>query len=110
MNFKSKLESKTDLEINLIDERLSTVEATNYLLNEGLDKICKKVGEEATETVIAAKNENKEELIGEICDLVYHVEMLMFNKGVEPNDIRRKLTQRHKIENNKKKKNIRGEY
>ena len=36
--------------------------------------------------------------------------MLMFNKGVEPNDIRRKLTQRHKIENNKKKKNIRGEY
>ena len=73
---------------------------TNYLLNEGLDKICKKVGEEATETVIAAKNENKEELIGEICDLVYHVEML----------IRRKLTQRHKIENNKKKKNIRGEY
>lgn len=83
---------------------------TNYLLNEGLDKICKKVGEEATETVIAAKNQDKEELIGEICDLVYHVEMLMFNKGVKPNDIRRKLTQRHKIENNKKKKNIRGEY
>lgn len=83
---------------------------TNYLLNEGIDKICKKVGEEATETVIAAKNQDKEELIGEICDLVYHVEMLMFNKGVEPNDIRRKLTQRHKIENNKKKKNIRGDY
>ena len=40
---------------------------TNYLLNEGIDKICKKVGEEATETVIAAKNQDKEELIGEIC-------------------------------------------
>ena len=38
MNFKSKLESKTDLEINLIDERLSTVEATNYLLNEDMSR------------------------------------------------------------------------
>ena len=37
-NFKSKLESKTDLEINLIDERLSTVEATNYLLNEDMSR------------------------------------------------------------------------
>ena len=83
---------------------------TNYLLNEGIDKICKKVGEEATETVIAAKNENKEELIGEISDLIYHVEVLMYNKGVKPEDVIRKLSQRHKIENNKKTKNIRGDY
>lgn len=83
---------------------------TNYLLNEGIDKICKKVGEESTETVIAAKNENKEELIGEICDLIYHIEVLMYEKGVDIYDIKKKLTQRHKIEGNKKNQNKRGEY
>ena len=83
---------------------------TNYLLDEGIDKICKKVGEEATETVIAAKNDNKEDLIGEICDLIYHVEVLMYDRGIEPNDIKRKLLERHKIEGNKKKQNIKGEY
>lgn len=83
---------------------------TNYLLNEGTDKICKKVGEEATETVIAAKNTDKEELIGEICDLVYHVEVLMYDKGIKPNDIKQKLTDRHKIEGNKKVENRKGEY
>lgn len=53
---------------------------TNYLLNEGIDKICKKVGEEATETVIAAKNIDKNELVGEISDLAYHTLVLMYKK------------------------------
>ena len=83
---------------------------TNYLLNEGIDKICKKIGEEATETVIAAKNKDKNELIGEICDLVYHTEVLMYSKGITLDDIKLKLTRRHKVERNKKQQNIRGNY
>ena len=83
---------------------------TNYLLDEGTDKICKKVGEEATETVIAAKNTSKDDLIGEICDLIYHIEVLMYDKGVTPKDIKNKLIERHKIEGNKKVENKRGEY
>ena len=83
---------------------------TNYLLNQGIDKICKKVGEEATETVIAAKNIDKEELIGEISDLVYHILVLMFDKDITVQDIKNKLAERHKIEGNKKVEHIKGEY
>ena len=83
---------------------------TNYLLNEGIDKICKKVGEEATETVIAAKNTNKNELVGEISDLVYHVLVLMYDRNIGLEDVQEKLTERHKVQGNKKKKNIKGDY
>ena len=83
---------------------------TNYLLSEGIDKICKKVGEEATETVIAAKNTNKDELIGEISDLVYHVLVLMYNRNIGLEDVQEKLIERHKVQGNKKKKNIKGDY
>ena len=83
---------------------------TNYLLDEGIDKICKKIGEEATETVIAAKNPSKEELIGEIADLTYHTLVLMFKSNVTINDIQKKLVERHKKQGNKKKQNIKGEY
>ena len=50
---------------------------TNYLFDKGLDKILKKVGEEATETIIAAKNQEKEEIVYEIADLIYHLTVLM---------------------------------
>ncbi len=83
---------------------------TNYLLNEGVDKICKKVGEEASETIIAAKNDNKDELIGEISDLFYHVFVLMYNQGVTVEDIENKLAQRHQISGNKKDFHTRGDY
>lgn len=83
---------------------------TNYLLSEGIDKICKKIGEEATETVIAAKNDNKSDFIGEICDLVYHTLVLMYNKQVSIKEIEDKLRERHKIQGNKKKFNTRGDY
>ena len=83
---------------------------TNYLLNCGIDKICKKVGEEATETVIAAKNTDKDELVGEISDLVYHLLVLMYNKKVQLEDVKIKLEERHKKQGNKKKENVRGEY
>ncbi|MDO5714596.1 MAG: bifunctional phosphoribosyl-AMP cyclohydrolase/phosphoribosyl-ATP diphosphatase HisIE [Tissierellia bacterium] len=69
---------------------------TSYLLKEGLDKICKKIGEEATETVIAAKNNSKEELIYEVSDLVFHTMVLLFQQGVQLEDIKMELEKRHK--------------
>ncbi|MFR6666567.1 MAG: bifunctional phosphoribosyl-AMP cyclohydrolase/phosphoribosyl-ATP diphosphatase HisIE, partial [Thomasclavelia spiroformis] len=62
------------LETLINDRKINPIEKsyTNYLLDQGVDKICKKVGEEASETIIAAKNNDKEELIGEIGDLFYH--------------------------------------
>lgn len=83
---------------------------TNYLLEKGTDKICKKIGEEASETIIAAKNIDKEELIGEISDLAYHTLVLMLDKGITVEDIKKKLSERHKIEGNKKVENKKGEY
>lgn len=83
---------------------------TNYLLDKGIDKICKKVGEEASETIIAAKNEDKEELVGEISDLAYHILVLMLNQNITVEDIKSKLTERHKIEGNKKVENKKGDY
>jgi phosphoribosyl-ATP pyrophosphohydrolase/phosphoribosyl-AMP cyclohydrolase len=67
---------------------------TNYLFDKGIDKILKKVGEEATEIVIAAKNPNNEEIKYEISDFLYHVMVLMAEKGVTWEDITRELAQR----------------
>jgi phosphoribosyl-ATP pyrophosphohydrolase/phosphoribosyl-AMP cyclohydrolase len=76
---------------------------TSYLLNEGVDKICKKIGEEAAETIIAAKNGDKPELIGEISDLAYHVLVLMHALNINPSDIGDKLVERYGVEGNLKK-------
>ncbi|MCL2372642.1 MAG: bifunctional phosphoribosyl-AMP cyclohydrolase/phosphoribosyl-ATP diphosphatase HisIE [Defluviitaleaceae bacterium] len=75
---------------------------TSYLLNEGVDKICKKVGEEAAETIIAAKNASKPELIGEASDLLYHLLVLLYNQGLAPVDVLGELAKRRKVEGNKK--------
>lgn len=83
---------------------------TNYLLEQGVDKICKKVGEEASETIIAAKNANKEELVGEISDLLYHVFVLMNQQGVTLQEVQDTLKARHKISGNKKEFHTKGEY
>ena len=100
------------LETLINDRKINPIEKsyTNYLLDQGVDKICKKVGEEASETIIAAKNNDKEELIGEICDLFYHVFVLMNNQGISLEDIENKLKERHKITGNKKEFHTRGEY
>lgn len=100
------------LETLINDRKINPVEKsyTNYLLDQGVDKICKKVGEEASETIIAAKNNDKEELIGEISDLFYHIFVLMNNQGVSLEDIENKLKERHKITGNKKEFHTRGEY
>ncbi len=67
---------------------------TNYLFDKGIDKILKKVGEECTEIVIAAKNPDKEEIKYEISDFLYHVMVLMAEKGVNWEDITRELARR----------------
>ena len=67
---------------------------TNYLFDKGIDKILKKVGEEATEIVIAAKNPDAEELKYEICDFLYHVMVLMAEKGVTWEDVTQELANR----------------
>ena len=55
---------------------------TKYLFNKGIDKILKKVGEECTELIIAAKGNDKDEIISEICDLTYHILVLMAEKEI----------------------------
>lgn len=67
---------------------------TNYLFDKGLDKILKKCGEEATEITIAAKNENKNELVYEISDYLYHMMVLMVEKGVSWKDVTDELSRR----------------
>ena len=67
---------------------------TNYLFDKGIDKILKKVGEEATEIVIAAKNPNPEEIKYEISDFLYHVMVLMVERGITWEDITRELAER----------------
>lgn len=67
---------------------------TNYLFEKGIDKILKKVGEEATETVIAAKNPNLEELKYEVTDLLYHLMVLMVERGLSWEDITQELSDR----------------
>jgi phosphoribosyl-ATP pyrophosphohydrolase/phosphoribosyl-AMP cyclohydrolase len=67
---------------------------TNYLYDKGLDKILKKLGEEATEIIIAAKNPNPEEVKYEISDFLYHMMVLMAQKGVTWEDITRELANR----------------
>ncbi|MBU9735313.1 bifunctional phosphoribosyl-AMP cyclohydrolase/phosphoribosyl-ATP diphosphatase HisIE [Diplocloster agilis] len=67
---------------------------TNYLFDKGIDKILKKVGEEATEIIIAAKNPDPEEIKYEISDFLYHVMVLMAERGVTWDDIMRELARR----------------
>ena len=71
---------------------------TTYLFEKGLDKILKKIGEESTEVIIAAKAEDKKETVYEIADLAYHVMVLMIEAGISLEDIHRELASRHVID------------
>ena len=71
---------------------------TTYLFEKGLDKILKKVGEEATEVIIAGKAEDKKETVYEIADLTYHVLVLMIQMGISLDDIYDELASRHVID------------
>ena len=79
---------------------------TTYLFNKGLDKILKKVGEESTEVIIAAKAEDKRETVYEIADLAYHIMVLMVETGVSLDDIRDELASRHVIDNQVKQEKM----
>ena len=80
----------------ILDRKVNPKEGsyTNYLFDKGIDKILKKVGEECTEIVIAAKNPDKEEIKYEISDFLYHVMVLMAEKGVTWEEITRELARR----------------
>ncbi|MDR0883773.1 MAG: phosphoribosyl-ATP diphosphatase [Oscillospiraceae bacterium] len=67
---------------------------TGYLFAQGLDKILKKIGEECAETLIAAKNADNRETIGEISDLLFHLHVLMALQGITPEDIAGELAHR----------------
>ena len=71
---------------------------TTYLFEKGLDKILKKVGEESTEVIIAAKSDDKRETVYEIADLAYHVMVLMVQMGISLEDIHKELASRHVID------------
>jgi phosphoribosyl-AMP cyclohydrolase / phosphoribosyl-ATP pyrophosphohydrolase len=69
---------------------------TGYLFNSGLDKILKKVGEEATETIVAAKNTDSSRLVSETSDLMYHLLVLLVERGVTLDEISAELKRRRK--------------
>lgn len=79
---------------------------TTYLFQKGLDKILKKVGEECTEVIIAAKAEDSKETIYEIADLAYHTLVLMIESGIELEDIRCELKSRDVIEHKVKQEKM----
>ena len=69
---------------------------TSYLFNEGQDKILKKVGEETSEVIVASKNNDKDPIVCEMADLVYHLMVLMAYHGLSWDDIYRELGERFK--------------
>ena len=88
----------------IIDRRDHPVEKsyTHYLFEQGIDKVLQKVGEECTETVIAAKNGDNSETIGEIADLAYHMLVMMAMQNITVDDIENKLLERHSKSGNLK--------
>ena len=86
----------TELYNVILDRKDNPVEGsyTNYLFNKGTEKIAKKVGEEAVETVIAAAMNNKEAVIAEIADLEYHVLALMAEMGITLDEVTNELRSR----------------
>ncbi len=79
---------------------------TTYLFEKGIDKILKKVGEENTEVIIAAKADDKKETIYEIADLCYHVMVLMVEMGISIEDIHKELAGRHVIDHKVKQEKM----
>jgi phosphoribosyl-ATP pyrophosphohydrolase/phosphoribosyl-AMP cyclohydrolase len=69
---------------------------TSYLFNEGLDKILKKVGEEAAETIVAAKNDDDQKFVSEVSDLIYHLFVLLVARGATLEAVGLELARRRK--------------
>ena len=109
--FESEARSEFSLEILMEMLRGRKTEKkegsyTTYLFEKGLDKILKKVGEECTEVIIAAKDQDKAETVYEIADLVYHVMVLMIEAGISLEDIHRELASRHVIDHKVKQEKM----
>ena len=79
-------------------EKMPEGSYTSYLFQKGIDKILKKVGEETTEVIIAAKADDKRDTVYEIADLAYHVMVLMVEMGITVDDIKNELASRHVID------------
>lgn len=87
-------------------EKLPEGSYTTYLFQKGIDKILKKVGEETTEVIIAAKADDKRETVYEIADLAYHVMVLMTEMGITVDDIKTELASRHVIDHKVKQEKM----
>lgn len=83
---------------------------TCYLFREGLDKILKKVGEEASEVIIAAKNGNRTDTVNEISDLAYHILVLMAEQGITIEELSDVLGERRQKTGNLKQKHKSDKY
>jgi phosphoribosyl-ATP pyrophosphohydrolase/phosphoribosyl-AMP cyclohydrolase len=79
---------------------------TTYLFEKGLDKILKKVGEECTEGIIPAKDDDRKETIYEVADLAYHVMVMMIQMGISLEDIHKELASRHVIDHKVKQEKM----
>ena len=79
---------------------------TTYLFEKGLDKILKKVGEESTEVIIAAKAEDRRETVYELADLAYHAMVLMVEMGIPLEEVRQELASRHVIDHKVKQEKM----
>ncbi len=79
---------------------------TSYLFQKGIDKILKKVGEESTEVIIAAKANDKKDTIYELADLAYHAMVLMVEMGISVDDVRSELASRHIIDHKVKQEKM----
>ena len=79
---------------------------TTYLFEKGIDKILKKVGEECTEVIIAAKADDKKETIYEVADLAYHVLVMMCEMGISVDQIKKELASRHVIDHKVKQEKM----
>ncbi|KDR95107.1 phosphoribosyl-ATP pyrophosphatase /phosphoribosyl-AMP cyclohydrolase [Peptoclostridium litorale DSM 5388] len=96
--FENEKDVLKDLYVLIQDRKENPVEGsyTNYLFEKGIDKILKKVGEEAAEVIIGAKNLDRAEITYEVSDLVYHILVLLVETGVSIEDIKSELAKRHK--------------
>ena len=79
---------------------------TTYLFEKGTDKILKKVGEECTEVIIAAKAGDKEETVFEIADLLYHITVMMIDAGISIDEVTAELAKRHVVDHKVKQERM----
>ncbi len=94
---------------NLLKGRMDAPQAgsyTSYLFEKGMDKILKKVGEEATEVIIAAKDDDKAEMVYEVADLCYHIMVMLVAAGIPLEDISAELGRRHIIDHKVKQEKM----